>query len=168
MPLSLLEFRPAHPGELETYFTLARAAQAWLLSQGLKQYIPAAHDLYADAMRARIESGTLFAVDCQGQASAFFGLDAGPSQWWPEDGMRALYLAGMVVAQESRGRGVGVSILRWCLAEAGHRGFDWVRLDCHAGNPWLCRYYESHGFAYQGHVQMHPGYDGCLFQHAAL
>ena len=39
-----------------------------------------------------------------------------------------------------------------------------VRLDCHAGNPWLCRYYEAHGFALRGRIEPHPGYDRCLYQ----
>jgi hypothetical protein len=39
-----------------------------------------------------------------------------------------------------------------------------VRLDCHAGNAWLCRYYEAHGFELRGRVEQHPGYEGCLYQ----
>ena len=57
-----------------------------------------------------------------------------------------MYLAGMVVAPSARGRGVGGFIIEWCLFEARRRGCQWVRLDCHAGNPWLCAYYEAQGF----------------------
>ena len=63
-------------------------------------------------------------------------------------------------------RGVGGFILQWSLAEAGRRGRRFVRLDCHAGNPWLCGYYESHGFTFRGRVEQHPGYIGCLYQRA--
>jgi len=70
----------------------------------------------------------------------------------------------MVVSPRARGQGVGGFIIRWCVAEAARLGRRFVRLDCHAGNPWLCRYYEGHGFALQGRVEQHPGYEGCLYQ----
>jgi ribosomal protein S18 acetylase RimI-like enzyme len=70
----------------------------------------------------------------------------------------------MAVSPQARGRGIGGHIIRWCAAEARRRGCRFVRLDCHAGNPWLCRYYEAHGFVLRGRVEQHPGYDGCLYQ----
>ena len=73
----------------------------------------------------------------------------------------------MVVSPWARGQGVGGFIIRWCVAEAAQRGCRFVRLDCHAGNPWLCRYYEGHGFALQGRALQHPGYEGCLYQREA-
>jgi hypothetical protein len=39
-----------------------------------------------------------------------------------------------------------------------------VRPDCHAGNPWLRRYYEAYGFVLRGRIEQHPGYDACLYQ----
>ncbi len=125
-----MEVRPARLEDLGAYAAFARAAQARLIACGLGQYVPAAHDEYAAAIRTRVELG-LYAV-------------------W--DGEPALYLAGTVVGR------------RWCLAEADRRGCRLVRLDCHAANEWLCRYYESHGFVLPGRVEQHPGYVGCLYQ----
>jgi GNAT superfamily N-acetyltransferase len=159
-----MEVRPAGSEDVATYAALGRAAQAWLRARGLGQYVPAAHDEYAAAIRSRVESGTLYVVRDGGEVLGFFSLDASPSPWWPADGAPALYLAGMVVAGSARGRGVGSRIIEWCAAEAARRGRQYVRLDCHAGNPWLCRYYEAHGFELRGRVEQHPGYDGCLYQ----
>ena len=159
-----MEVRRAVEEEVGTHFDLGRAAQAWLRARGLGQYVPAAHDEYADAIRARAEAGRLYAVRDGGAAVAFFSLDPTPSPWWPADGEPALYLAGMVVSRQARGRGIGGHIIRWCAAEARRRGYPLVRLDCHAGNPWLCRYYEAHGFVPRGRVEQHPGYDGCLYE----
>ena len=159
-----MEFRRAVIEDVDTYVDLGRAAQAWLRSRGLEQYVPAAHDEYADAIRARAEAGTLYAVHDGGAAVAFFSLDPSPSPWWPADGEPALYLAGMVVGRPARGRGIGGRIIRWCAAEAERRGCRFVRLDCHAGNPWLCQYYESHGFILRGRLEQHPGYHGCLYE----
>lgn len=159
-----MEVRPAGPEDVGTYAALGRAAQAWLQSRGLGQYVPAAHDEYADAIHGRVATGTLYAVADDGVMVGFFSLDPAPSRWWLPDGIPALYLAGMVVDQRARGRGIGRYIIRWCTAEAIRRECRFVRLDCHAGNPWLCSYYEGHGFVLVGRVEQHPGYDGCLYQ----
>jgi GNAT superfamily N-acetyltransferase len=161
-----VEVRLTTPEELAPYAALGREAQAWLRSRGLEQYVPAAHDEYAAAIRARVGAGTLYTVVAGGAAVGYFSLDPTPSPWWPVDGAPALYLSGMVVACSARGLGVGGFILRWCAAEARLRGCSVVRLDCHAGNPWLCAYYESHGFELRGWVEQHPGYIGCLYEHA--
>ena len=161
-----MEVRAAAPDEIGTYAALGRAAQARLRTRGLGQYVPAAHDEYAAAIRSRVESGTLFAVQDGGGTVGFFSLDPAPSPWWPADRALALYLAGMVVAQHAHHRGVGKHIMSWCAAAASRRGCRFVRLDCHAENSWLRGYYESHGFVLQGQVEQRPGYDGCLYQFA--
>lgn len=161
-----MEVRPARPEDLESYTALGREAQSWLRSRGLGQYVPAAHDEYAVTIRARLAAGILYAVADDGATVGYFSLDASPSPWWPVDGARALYLAGMVVDQRARGRGVGSFIIQWCLAQAARRGCQFVRLDCHADNGWLRGYYERHGFVLQGLVPQHPGYEGCLYQFA--
>jgi GNAT superfamily N-acetyltransferase len=163
-----MEVRRAVAEDVGTYLDLGRAAQTILRSRGLEQYVPAAHPEYAEAIRARVEAGTLYAVWDNGAAVGFFSLDPFPSRWWPADGEPALYLAGMVVSRQARGRGVGGHIIHWCAAEARRCGCRAVRLDCHAGNAWLCRYYEAHGFVLRGRVEQHPGYDGCLYQLAIV
>jgi GNAT superfamily N-acetyltransferase len=161
-----MQVRLARLDDLGTYVLLARDAQAWLESRGLRQYVPAAHDEHADTIRLRIESGTLYAVCTDGTAMAFFNLDPSASPWWPEDGSSALYLAGMVVAMGARRRGIGDFVIQWCVDQAERLGRQLVRLDCHADNQRLCSYYESHGFTCQGRVEQYPGYYGCLYQRA--
>ena len=150
--------------DLGTYAAHSRAAQAWLQSRALGQYVPAAHDEYRAAIRSRIESGTLFAVQDADEPIGFFSLEASPSQWWPVDEIPALYLAGMVVSRSARHRGIGSFIIEWSMQQAATRAFQCVRLDCHAENLWLCRYYEAHDFELQSQIEQHPGYYGCLYQ----
>jgi 8-oxo-dGTP diphosphatase len=157
-------FRRAGADDLERCLTLARAAQERLAARGLGQYVPAAHAPGRQAVEARLAAGSLFAVVAAGPPGAFFVLDPAPSPWWPPDGVRALHLSGMVVDAAWRGRGTGSSILAWCAAEASRRGFDAVRLDCHAGNPWLGGYYAAHGFVLRGRVAQQPGYEGSLYE----
>jgi GNAT superfamily N-acetyltransferase len=159
-----VEIRLAEVQDVAAYAAIARAAQAWLQSRGLEQYVPAAHDEYADAVRARAESGKLYAVWDGSEPVAFFSLEAAASPWWPADEEPALYLSGMIVSRHARGRGIGSQIIQWSLTEAARRKCRFVRLDCHADNPWLCMYYQSHGFILRGRVEQHPGYMGCMYE----
>jgi GNAT superfamily N-acetyltransferase len=159
-----MQVQSASLDDIATYSAHARAAQAWLRARGLGQYVPAAHQEYAAAIRSRVETGSLYVVRDGGEAIGFFSLDRSPSPWWPADGTSALYLAGMVVAQSARRQGVGSFIIEWSVTEAVRLARQCVRLDCHAGNPWLCRYYEAQGFELRGRVEQHPGYHGCLYQ----
>jgi GNAT superfamily N-acetyltransferase len=164
MQRDAMEVQPAQARDIPIYTALARAAQAWLRSRGLAQFVPAAHDGYAEALRVRVEAGSLHLVRDGAVTLGFFDVDRSPSTWWPADNESALYLAGMVVGEVARGRGVGDFILEWSVAEAVRLGCCYVRLDCHADNTWLCRYYEARKFECQGRVEQHPGYYGCLYQ----
>jgi GNAT superfamily N-acetyltransferase len=124
---------------LGEYVAFGRAAQGWLRSRGLTQYVPAAHEEYADVIQARAESGSLYAVWEDGEVVGFFHLEQVPPRWWAADGEAALYLGGIVVSPRARGRGVGRRIIGWCVAEAGRLARRFVRLDCHADNAWLCK-----------------------------
>jgi GNAT superfamily N-acetyltransferase len=150
--------------DLPTYTAFGRAAQARLLQRGLRQYVPAAHDASAADIRAQVESGTLHVVRQDDEPVAFFNLQVSPSRWWPLDATPALYLSGMVVGPSARGRGTGGLILEWCAAQVARLRRQCLRLDCHADNPWLCSYYEAHGFKLRGRVEQHPGYVGCLYE----
>ncbi len=159
-----MQFRPATDNDVANYVTFATAAQEWLRGRGLGQYVPAAHAASAASIAARVAAGSLVVVELAGEAAGFFSLERAASPWWPRDGVPALYLAGMVVGPGFRGRGIGGAILNWCMGQAAERGCQAVRLDCHAGNPWLCQYYEAHGFGLCGRIEQHPGYDGCLYE----
>jgi GNAT superfamily N-acetyltransferase len=130
--------------------------------QRLSDTRTAAHDEYATAIRSQVKSLTLFAVQDADRVIAFFSLEASPSSWWPTDKIPALYLAGMVVDRSARRRGIGSFILGWSVKEAARLGFPCVRLDCHADNLWLRRYYEDRGFTLRGQVEQHAGYYGCM------
>jgi GNAT superfamily N-acetyltransferase len=159
-----MNIRLARLDELATYTSFALSAQKWLQSKGLGQYVPAAHEINAPAICARVMSGKFYAVVDESATVAFFCLDSDHSQWWPVDGVPAMYLSGMVVDQREQGRGVGTFIIRWCTTQAVNRGCQFIRLDCHADNAWLCKYYEENGFVLVGRVEQYPGYYGCLYQ----
>ncbi len=62
-PEASVTVRLARPEDLATYAEMGRVAQARLRAGGLEQYVPAAHDESAPAIRDRIAAGTLYAVE---------------------------------------------------------------------------------------------------------
>jgi RimJ/RimL family protein N-acetyltransferase len=162
--LGRLTIRAAAPDDVSTYTDFARAAQSRLQFRGLAQYVPAAHDEYLTAVQAKAAAGTLYTLVDADEIVAFFNLESNPSPWWPADAAPALYLSGIVVAPQARGRRVGQVVVRWSAADARRRGCRFVRIDCHADNPWLCEYYEKHGFVSAGRLEQHPGYFGRIYQ----
>lgn len=156
--------RPATLEDVHTYVAFCQSAQARITARGLGQYVPGAHEEYAAAIRSRVEAGSLFVVSEANEIVGFFGLEETPSSWWPADGIAAMYLAGVVVSPAAKGRGVGDFTIDWCVGQARQHGCRYLRLDCHAGNPWLHNYYQARGFTFVSRIPMHPGYEGFLFQ----
>jgi hypothetical protein len=101
-----MQVRLADGEDVAVYAAFARAAQAWLRSRGLGQYVPAAHDQYTASIQSQVASKTLFAVQDGGETCGFFSLHSSPPRWWPADETSASYLAGMVVARSAGRRGI--------------------------------------------------------------
>jgi GNAT superfamily N-acetyltransferase len=150
--------------DIAAYVELAQTAQAFLRSEGLAQWVPAAHPAFLPNVAAKIERGSLRKVSHREGAIAFFDFSFEPSQWWCGRAGTAGYISGIVVARASRGLGVGSFILDYVEAKVRDRGACYLRLDCHAANDWLCEYYRSKGFAEVARVEQHPGYFGALYQ----
>ena len=145
-----------------TYVRFGEAAQALLERLGFTQYVPAAHAEYTESIAARIEAGNLYAVRSQGEPLAFFAYEQ-RSEWWPSD-EGARYVAGIVVGPAGRHRGVGPFIVAWAGEQTRAAGARVLRLDCHAENHWLRRYYEALGFQLREVIDQIEGYRGCLYE----
>ena len=144
------------------YARFGRAAQELLQQRGFTQYVPAAHPEYREAITARIRAGNLYAVQRDGAPLAYFAFER-RSDWWPdEEGVR--YVAGIVVGPEGRHAGLGHFIVAWAGEQTRAAGARVLRLDCHAENHWLRRYYEALGFELQRVIDQIEGYRGCLYE----
>jgi GNAT superfamily N-acetyltransferase len=152
----------ATSNDIAAYVAFAREAQAFLESKNLAQWVPAAHASFAPELDAMIAAETLHKVTIAGDPVAFFDLSLS-SRWWRDDASAA-YVSGIVVARAHRGLALGPFILDWCRSTAIAAGAEVLRLDCHAGNGWLCAYYHDYGFEEVHRIQQHPGYAGILFE----
>ena len=149
---------PALLDDLDRYVSLAQEAQAFLRGRGLAQWVPPAHASYRHVLVDRVAAGELHKVVCADQAVAFFRLSAEGPEWWAPYPAPASYVSGIVVARDKKGFGIGRFVLDWCAARAQALAHDRLRLDCHAGNDWLCSYYAALGFHEVARVETHPEY----------
>jgi GNAT superfamily N-acetyltransferase len=153
----------AQADDLPWLTTLAQQAQARLRERGLAQWVPAAHAPYAAELRAKLAQQSLHKLVLDDQDVAFFDLTPDTSPWWPADAGPAWYLSGVVTDRAWRGHGLGRAI----VAHAQHRAQVAalpLRLDCFAGNQWLCQWYRGQGFAERGRVMQAPDYEGALLE----
>src|SRR6478609_8315337 len=108
----------ARASDIARNVELAQAAQAFLRSKGLSQWVPAAHRAFLPDVVAKVERGSLYKV-CDGRdAIAFFDFSFEPSEWWSGRPGPAGYISGIVVARSSRGLGIGSFILKYSSAKA--------------------------------------------------
>ena len=160
-------FAQARVDDIEEYVECAADAQAQVKRWDLAQWVPAAHATFLPALHAKVAAGTLRRAILSDRTVAFFDLSFEPSEWWPRDETAAAYLSGIVVSARARHCGVRAAILDFASKVAQERGLSLLRLDCHAGNDWLCRYYESHRFTRRGAIGQYPGYVGALYENCA-
>lgn len=68
------------------------------------------------------------------------------------------YVHALAVSRSEAGRGIGAALLECASGLVASRGRTCLRLDCWAGNPELCRYYEGLGFERRGTVDLGDGF----------
>jgi hypothetical protein len=154
----------ADAGDLDRYVTTARDAQAHLRALGLTQWVPAAHDDYRSTLAQQLARGDVYKVFRAGAPIAFFVATTTPTTFWQPTTDTALYRSGIVVSRAARGSDTGARIIAWCRDRALHERLGSIRLDCHADNVWLCRYYTAAGFVERRRLEQYPGYVGALFE----
>ena len=70
--------------------------------------------------------------------------------YWGKQEETALYIHSLIVRSSFSGKRIGVQVIDRLLRMAAHRKILWLRLDCNASNPRLCKYYEDQNFKQVG------------------
>ena len=95
-------------------------------------------------LRGDLEVSGLFLAWIGDTAVVTFSLLEQDVMYWPDAADDALYLHRF--ARRRNAAGTGRRAIDWMVAETRRRGREYLRLDCVAENPGICRYYESTGF----------------------
>ena len=75
----------------------------------------------------------------------------------------SLFVHKLAAARRLKGRGAAAAMLDWARARASDQGRAYLRLDCAADRPKLCRFYEGYGFRRVGR-RMVGRYDTAFYE----
>lgn len=143
-----LEIRPATADQVEISASILEEAADRGVTEGYTSWAPGnftGPDARGTArLRSDVESSSLFLVWSTKVAIATFSLLERDLMYWPAAADDALYLHRFAVRRVAAG--AGRRAIDWIVSEAQRRGRAYVRLDCLADNPGICRYYEKAGF----------------------
>lgn len=84
--------------------------------------------------------------------------------FWPHiPGSESLFIHKLAVLRKFKDQGISSLMIEWITAQAIDQGKKYLRLDCDAGRPKLCKFYEDLGFV-NVKRNMVGIYDICLFE----
>ena len=159
----LLEVREvATEEDLEKFSSVLLEVAGWLEAKGEPMWTAAEltpavllRDYDLEEMRlGKISGGPAAAMVVQQSDEVF----------WPDvpEG-ESLFVHKLATARRLKGRGLAVAMLDWVKARALEQEKRYLRLDCAADRPKLCRFYEDYGFRQAGRRQVGP-YDTAFYE----
>jgi ribosomal protein S18 acetylase RimI-like enzyme len=102
-----------------------------------------------------VAKGEFFIVENRiQQILGMFRLSSSDVMYWGENTNNAAYVHSLTVKPEFSGAGIGKMVLKRIEEKLVNDSIELLRLDCNAGNAWLCNYYEKQGFIKVGKKQM--------------
>jgi GNAT superfamily N-acetyltransferase len=158
------DIRLGTESELKEYFDFSIGVQQQLKEKGSGQYVPSAHYEYHESFSERLAKSEFFVGRASGSLILGFCLAETSSEWWRDLDQESLYFSNLVIRQEYQGRGIGKDVFTFCTQQCISLRKNRLRLDCYAGNEWLCNYYEKMGFVFAKKVEQHIGYFGNLYE----
>jgi GNAT superfamily N-acetyltransferase len=149
--------RPAAPTELVIILSLLKEAAQKLAHKGVDQWgvwlMPTADKI--EWIKEGFDNGEFNIVeDTNGVVAGMFRLSYTDVLYWGENNDVAAYVHSLTVTKEFAGHKLGEFILSYIEQHLKGNNIYTFRLDCNAGNKWLCNYYESQGFVKVGEKQM--------------
>ena len=140
----------ATPDDVEILHALRVAAEDWLESRGIRQW--GRGEVPAEAIREQVDRGEWYLTTTDGAVvGALRLLWSDPA--WPEDGVPAGYVHGLVVDRTRAGAGLGARLLDWAGERVRRAGAVVLRLDCLETNLALRQYYAARGFETVGRFE---------------
>src|SRR5262245_12205628 len=139
--------------DLEPYVTLLERVAATLTAAGIRQWLPGSMHAQMPHLRRALEKGELFVVRRGAELLGGLLLTAHPDPIWDDyPRSSAGYLSKLVVDRRIAPPKLGVASIADAERIARDSGFQWLRLDCVAGNDALTRYYQALGYYPRGIV----------------
>jgi ribosomal protein S18 acetylase RimI-like enzyme len=143
--MSELVFRRLLPEEFEPAYDVVCQATDWLLAKGIRMWL---RPIPVEVYRKRHEAGQNYGLLAGGEVAVVVSLlPYRPACWQeylPDSGY--VWLAALASGARFKGRDLGRVALREAAALLARQGAGAIYLDCHHGEGFLPRYYESVGY----------------------
>lgn len=151
-----IHFSKAAPSQIGKGYQLLKSAALRLQSEGVDQWQywldPPAYK--KEWLKAGFDNGEYYFVCLEDQTIGLFRLSTSDLDYWGERHDKAYYLHSLVILPAFKGKSLGKKIVDYAEKLCYEDGAQYLRLDCHAGNPRLCQYYVDLGFSFVGQKQM--------------
>lgn len=151
------KFKAAHKKDLPTILDNFKRAAQKIAEKGIDhwQYW---HNPPADKIRW-VEEGIanrefFFVENSKGKRVGMVRILNEDNLYWGKQPDKAKYVHSLVITEDYNGRGFGKTILKQIEHQARDQNCAYLRLDCAANNPKLCRYYEKQGFKKVGQTTL--------------
>lgn len=137
----------ATPSELHAVYALIEESSAWLRDKGLAQWNP----VYPfERFSREVEQGRVWYWTSRTGPTATVTLQEQRPEYYPDeiwnDDVAAWYLCRFAVTRKLLGANVGPRLLAELEQDAALADRRALRLDVTASNPFLEKYYVTHGF----------------------
>ena len=167
--LGLIRLETACPEDLPVVMGLLDECAARLHSRGIAQWALPQPPHEWEKIRVQISLGhvSLARMEADRSLVGTLRIEWEDAFLCPTDPIGAGYVHSLAICDHARGYRLGESLLQWAQGQIAERGRKYIRLDCWAKNPRLCRYYEDLGFRRCGDFEI-GGWPGTLYEKEAL
>ena len=158
-----LDVRPVTTQEdLERFSRVLLEVAGWLEAKGRPMWT--ADELAPGALLERYDPREMHLGVLSGEPAAAMVVQESDDLFWPDvpEG-ESLFVHKLAAARRLKGRGAAAAMLDWAKARASEGERAYLRLDCAADRPKLCRFYEGYGFRRVGWGMVGP-YDTAFYE----
>lgn len=141
-----LHIKLATQADSEALLSLLEEARKFKLSLGDDAW--GDYPFTQDDVDLRLKSKACYVAKVDGMLVGSITLIWEDEHNWGKEGLdgKAGYVHGLMVRGDYKGQGLGGQMIDWAVNEVGAKKRPFIRLDCHADNTDLCKYYEKLDF----------------------
>ncbi|MEP7285142.1 MAG: GNAT family N-acetyltransferase [Chloroflexota bacterium] len=131
----------------ETVIDILTEASLWLQSRDLPSWTPAT---LAPVINAAIARGEVYIARIDNQPVGTISVQWADPAFWGERPDDAGYVHKLAIVRSAAGQHTGGQLLDWAEHLIAAQGRRYARLDCHAENPTINRFYQGAGYQVRG------------------
>lgn len=145
----MLTISPAIVPETDIVVGLLTEAALWLQSRGLPTWNP---DTLLALMSAAVQRGEVYLARINDQPVGTVSIQWSDPMYWGERPDDAGYIHKLAITRAAAGQRIGVQLLSRAERLIADQERPIARLDCHAENPTINRFYQAVGYQLRGNA----------------